>query len=198
MALVAHEGRPVTVRGFGERMNVDPTTTIAGVPILQVRDALRRLGPGWYISDRAEFFGRLKITRDQAEQLGEALASQGLIEHDERDDRWRLTPEGGRLCNASGLRRIPRAKAEALVAALLDRAREVNGDPRFLVGIKRIRVFGSYTTGAPDMADIDLVVELERKEADQHRFELCGTNERARTAACFETSSLNSGGPRTM
>lgn len=47
-----------------------------------------------------------------------------------------------------------------LVAALLDRAAEVNRDSRFLVGVRRIRVFGSYTTGAPDVSDIDLVVEL--------------------------------------
>jgi predicted nucleotidyltransferase len=63
--------------------------------------------------------------------------------------------------------------------ALLDRAREVNRDARFLVGVKRIRVFGSYTTGAPDLADIDPVVELERKDPDQQRFEAL-RNERAR------------------
>ncbi|ACG72773.1 DNA polymerase beta domain protein region [Anaeromyxobacter sp. K] len=162
-------------------MNVDPKTTIAGVPILRVRDALRRLGPGRYMTDRAEFLAhRLKVPREQAEQVGEALALQGLIErHERHDDWWRLTPGGGRLCNATGLRRIPRAKAEVLVAALLDRAGEVNRAPRFLVAVRRIRVFGSYTTGAPDLADIDLVVELERKEPDQQRFEAL-RNERAR------------------
>src|SRR6266545_958628 len=109
-------------------MNVEPKTTIAGVPILRVRDSLRRLGPGRYMTDRAEFLAyRLKVSREQAEQVGEALAAQGLIERDDHGD-WRLTPEGGRLCNATGLRRIPRAKAEVLVAALLDRARAVNRD----------------------------------------------------------------------
>lgn len=160
-------------------MNVDPKTTIAGVPILRVRDALRRLGPSRSMTDRAEFLTYwLKVPSQQAEQIGETLAAQGLIERGEHGEWW-LTPEGGRLCNASGLRRIPRAKADLLVAALLDRADEVNRDPHFLIAVRRIRVFGSYTTGAPDLADIDLVVELERKEPDQQRFEAL-RNERAR------------------
>jgi DNA-binding IclR family transcriptional regulator len=73
-------------------MNVDPKKTIAEVPILRVRDALRRLGPGRVITDRAEFLAyRLKVPREQAEKVGEALAAQGLIERDDHGD-WRLTP----------------------------------------------------------------------------------------------------------
>lgn len=160
-------------------MNVDRKTTIAGVPILQVRDALRRLGPDRFMTDRAEFLQQhLKVSRQQAEHVGEELAVRGLIGLTDHGG-WALTPEGGRLCNATGIRRIPRAKAEVLVAALLDRAEEVNKEHRFLVRVKRIRVFGSYTTGAPDVADIDLVVELERKERDPQRFEAL-RDERAR------------------
>lgn len=153
-------------------MNVDPKTTIVGVPILRVRDALRHLGPGRCV-DRAVFFARhLKVPREQAQRIGEALTLQGLIERsDGNDEWWQLTPDGARLCNASGLRRIPRAKADALVRSLLDRARKVNEDPRFLVGVRRIRVFGSYATDAPDLSDVDLVVELARKEPDAVRYE---------------------------
>lgn len=52
-------------------MNVDPKTTIAGVPILRVRDALRQLGPGRFMTDRTEFLAyRLKVPTKQADQLG--------------------------------------------------------------------------------------------------------------------------------
>ncbi len=55
---------------------------MAALPILRVRDVLRRLGSGRCMTDRAEFLAYwLKVPRQQAGQVGEALA-QGLIERD--------------------------------------------------------------------------------------------------------------------
>ena len=59
---------------------------------------------------------------------------------------------------------ITRAKADHLIAALVERAKAIDADPQYLYGISRLAVFGSYLTGKEKLGDIDIAVELGPKE----------------------------------
>jgi predicted nucleotidyltransferase len=59
---------------------------------------------------------------------------------------------------------ITRAKADELIADLVERAKAVDADPQYLYGISRLAIFGSYLTGNEKLGDIDIAVELGPKE----------------------------------
>lgn len=54
--------------------------------------------------------------------------------------------------------------ADRILSKFMDRVRQVNSNPSFLVMVKKVVVFGSYLTDAPRINDIDIAVELARKE----------------------------------
>src|SRR5262249_16237396 len=66
---------------------------------------------------------------------------------------WRLTKLGGRLRTASLYPRIPRAKAEQVVAELVERAGAINRNPEMLFYVRKLTVFGSYLTKRGDLSD---------------------------------------------
>src|SRR5262249_7525866 len=61
--------------------------------------------------------------------------------------------------------RITRAKADAIVANMLARARVINADTNLLFQIDRIIAFGSFITDAEELGDIDLVVQVSPRIA---------------------------------
>src|SRR5262249_37500822 len=61
--------------------------------------------------------------------------------------------------------------AQRLIAELTIRASEIDADPRFIYGVTRLAVFGSYVSSdKPKLGDIDIAVELGPKEKDSERF----------------------------
>lgn len=102
--------------------------------------------------------------------LNRALVEQGLIEHSESaskrfgEDRYEITAHGIRLCAARLLKPIPRSRAEQLVAQLLKRARDINDRDDLQYRVRQVIAFGSYIAATVDVADIDLVIDLQRKE----------------------------------
>jgi predicted nucleotidyltransferase len=94
------------------------------------------------------------------------LADAGYLEQrDGRDgDRaeWNTTITGGALTMASFLKPVSRARAEKLLAGVLERAAGYNTDDAKLYVITEIAVFGSYLrTEAAALGDLDLVVKFE-------------------------------------
>jgi len=74
---------------------------------------------------------------------------------------------GGALANASFLRPITRAKAESLLAGVLERARVYNADPDKPMWIDEITVFGSLLDeAATDLGDIDVHIVLTGRSDD--------------------------------
>jgi len=59
---------------------------------------------------------------------------------------------------------VTRAKADELIAALIERVKVVDADPQYLYGVSRLAVFGSYLTDKSKLGDIDIAVELGPKE----------------------------------
>jgi hypothetical protein len=156
-------------------------TEIGGMPIKQVRDVLRRLRGG----HRGDFIGtRQQIAERAGRDITDALVADGLLEpyasssDAEKDEEERIISRryssggpyfcisraGLQLTSANMLKRIDRARANRYVAELLDRADSINANPDLLYRVAKLWTFGSYITGAADLGDIDLVVELEYKK----------------------------------
>ena len=144
-------------------MHIDSATTIAGIPLVRVRDFLRKQGDwAW---DEDELAEDLDLTPDAAGVLFAELQAQALIEPHPENPGWWTTITGQALANAS-LRRYRRATAKAL-ERLVERAAEVNASDRFLHRVTRIRLFGSMLDPSRDqVSDVDVVIEMEPKEAD--------------------------------
>jgi hypothetical protein len=141
-------------------MRVDPKGILAGRPIRQVRDLLRRVPSG--TSFRREFVVKILGEPDATD----ALLAAGLIELDHSKDekiRFKATDDGIRLASTNLVPRITRAKAETIMADFMRRVAEINANPELISRVAEVYAFGSYITNAPEIGDIDLAVVFERK-----------------------------------
>jgi predicted nucleotidyltransferase len=167
-------------------VNIDPSTTVAGIPILKVRGFLKRWRndawtPRWIARE-------LAIRQDQAVAVLEELEAHGFLERkserewrdghvavqgsatplDERDPSeshaWSTTLKGNALAMASAARPVLRKTAERVLAEFLERVKEVRESDTFLYRVKRVIMFGSMLDADRSRVnDIDLVVELVHK-----------------------------------
>ena len=147
-------------------MRLDPDATVAGQPIKNVRELLRRIDNGhWSRREIADFF---HIDTAQAEALIAELAERGFLQVSElrpgeSERLYECGPQGPRVASARLLKPISRAKADALVAAFLERVKMVNAWSELLERVCEVHVFGSYLEERADFGDIDLAVRTERK-----------------------------------
>ena len=147
-------------------MRIDSKEQIADVEILKVRDLLRRVNntDDW----EADFVvDRLKISPKKASRLINELNRRGYIEPIRiyrQKQFYRKTLKGSTLGLASAAKPVTRKTANRIFSEFMDRVRQVNSDPSFLVKVKKILVFGSYLTDALRINDIDVAVELTWKE----------------------------------
>ena len=103
--------------------------------------------------------------------LLDQLAGAGYLQRrDGRDGHpaeWNTTLTGGALTMASFLKPISRARAEKLLAEVLERAVEYNADDTKLYVTTEIAVFGSYLhSGATEHGDLDLSVKFTGRRPD--------------------------------
>lgn len=147
-------------------MRIDSNENIADVKILKVRDFLRRLDntDEWEI-DFVVY--RLKLSTKKANRLINELNRRGYIEPAriyKQKQFYRKTLKGSALGLASAAKPVMRKTANRIFSEFMDRVRQVNSDPSFLVKVKKVLVFGSYLTDALRINDIDIAVELTWKE----------------------------------
>jgi hypothetical protein len=138
-------------RRLGVRIKRDQK--IAGRPVHEVREFLRRNPFG---------FGPRNISKHFGADITDDLVVAGLIERDKNS--YRTTAAGDRLAIAKFIPSIDRAKANRIVAEFLQRVDAINANDKLLMRVRRVRAFGSFITSKPDLGDIDLAIELERKE----------------------------------
>ena len=152
-------------------MRIDPKEKIAEVSILEVRKLLKGVdnesdwGKNYVIS-------LLKLSPQKASRLIQELVRRGYIERGEiytREQFWRKTLKGSTLGLASAAKSVTRKTANRIYFEFMERVKQVNNDPCFLMKVKKVVVFGSYLGDAPKLNDIDIAVELDWKE-DHPRF----------------------------
>lgn len=121
------------------------------------------------------------MTAAEAEAVLEQLHEAGLVheigltdagaytcEGDPPDvEIWTSTVAGNAIAKARIGRPMPRAKAEALLAALVDRVREYNADHDRFYDIEWVEVFGSVARGEMHVGDLDVRALATRRFAGE-------------------------------
>lgn len=156
---------------------------IGGVPILRVRDWLSRDSMRTR-SCLVACFHRWKLTRYEPEEqiahrvdtLMDALFKLGYIEKEvkrypDESQFYKLTTLGEKFARASGAKRLKRETAAQALESFMSRVAEVNADPRFLVRVTRVVVYGSYIRGEETVGDLDIAVDYESKLTGEERKE---------------------------
>lgn len=143
-------------------MLIDKNDSIGGVPIVLVRDALRRLThrDDVYVAALAHY-GKLDL--DLAQSVIDALVEQGRLEAGQPDRDGDLayawTIQGYALANASAGKRFKRATAQRALEELLQRAEALNANPLARFGVDKIVLFGSFLDpDAAEVSDVDLAI----------------------------------------
>jgi hypothetical protein len=127
-------------------MKVDRNETLAGFPLIKIRDLLRPFRPGTISSEDIE--RELGLPNAQAEAVLQAMADAGFLEPTSEapggsNPHFAITTLGSRLCVTRFIKRITRAKADALVSQMLARVTEINQRDELVFRVKRVRAFGS-------------------------------------------------------
>lgn len=146
-------------------MRFDFNTAIAGVRLIEFRNLLRRF-ERYPVDECANWLG---ISEAESAKLLSAAVDAGYLVKDQKaseefqEDIYEATALGFRLRSAKALKRIPRKKAEEILAQIPATVEEINANPEFVYVIKRVLIFGSFLESAPDLGDIDTVVETAIK-----------------------------------
>ncbi len=150
-------------------MHIDPSSTIAGVPALKVRDFLRRDGDGLLRADHMA--ARLKIDLVKANAVLDELMNRRMAERvpdgKRGEDLFQLTLLGRSFSLASGGRPLSRSTAQRKVNELLQRVAKINEGDHFLYVVRRVLVFGSFLSDSQTLNDVDVAVELTPRHGDK-------------------------------
>ena len=153
-------------------MQIHATDKVEGVPLLDIRALFRQGGLDGILS--ANCIGRrLHLTKSKTDRLIAALRRMGLLEpiRDSGGEsavvaEWQLSKDGVRLRGATAAKPLRRETADRLLSELLDRITALNSDGRFLARVHKAVAFGSYIGNADRIGDLDIAIELVRREPD--------------------------------
>jgi predicted nucleotidyltransferase len=152
-------------------MRLDPKEKIADIPILKVRDFLRK--NRYYHWNTEVIVNEFKVSDATAKLLVNQLFSRKFIVEKEKKDGislWELTQDGIQFSVASGAKPIKRKTAERKIKEFLSRVDVVNEDTEYLYKVTKVVVFGSYLDDTDRLGDIDLAIQISSKEADNEKF----------------------------
>jgi hypothetical protein len=155
-------------------MRIRPDEVVAGFPARKIRKLLRQSVDSISARDATKV---LQIETKRAVQLLERLEQDGFLEKNQiwpnsgDKQSWKRTVRGGALANALFSKPVSRKLAEKSLSEFLDRVQQVNSNSWFLYRVRKVVVFGSFLGDAPIVGDLDLAVDLCKKEKDgpKHR-----------------------------
>ena len=149
-------------------MRIDAKGMVGQYPTLFVRKTLRQLRDQfqWGLSTLEAAAGLLS---GSGRALLKTLQDEGLVEPAGRD-AWAVTQAGRTFSSATAAKPVTRATAEAALSEFLGRVKLVNDDPYFLARVTKVVLFGSMLKPEVErLSDVDVAIELTRKEADFDR-----------------------------
>jgi predicted nucleotidyltransferase len=154
-------------------MKFDRNALIGGQRVMLVRNFLRRHWRRFTLGEVVAYLGktdeRMSDMTAPAQALFDQLLADGYIEpNDDRPEDYKATMKGRALAQVKFIRRINRAKAEALLNGVLERVAAINVDPEMLLYVTEVRVFGSYLTDTDDLGDLDLAVKYDERREQGH------------------------------
>ena len=154
-------------------MQVNWDQSVAGVPLIEIRDILRHIGR--YHFDAEDIAERMRVGKDnwpsdrqrkaqdrKAKKILEVLVASGLIEIETnyRSGAFTLTENGIALSAADQLPRMTRKAADQAIKKLIKKVNEINANPVYMHDVEEVWIFGSYIGDAKDLGDIDVAVKL--------------------------------------
>jgi hypothetical protein len=156
-------------------MQIHAADTVEGVPLVKIRWLFLKAGLDGTVS-RDLVRRKLKLTTGKADRLIAQLRDRGFLvplrprsKAEGMEDLLRLTKSGIRLRGATAAKPLHRATADRLLAELLDRIKALNGNDHFLARVRSAVAFGSYVGNADRVGDLDVAIELVRRERDFDR-----------------------------
>lgn len=154
-------------------MTIERDGTVAGLPVLRVRDALKACrGPEGFYAERLA--ARLGLAPPEAAVVLRRAGQPRL--------RGRLadTTAGNALTMAKATPPVSRAKAEAALATFLARVADVNEPDRFLCRVEEVELFGSFLDPTVDpLGDVDVAVAIRLRPTDANVAQLSLAHARA-------------------
>ncbi|MBQ1047775.1 hypothetical protein KBX50_04635 [Micromonospora sp. C51] len=145
-------------------MRVNKSEMIEGLPAVAARDLMRAYRDHTGAWQAAEI---LHASEADATAHLARLCAAGYLdssEHSGGETRWITTVRGNALAQASFRKPISRATAEKRLASTIERVQEYNCDPRKLLTVTRLVVFGSYLDVEKEqLGDLDLAIEAVRR-----------------------------------
>ena len=153
-------------------MQIQTTDEVEGVPLLKIRALFRQAGLEGILS--ADLIRRqLQLTKPEADRLIAALRRMGFLEPIRArqtakgaEDEWQLSKNGIRLRGATAAKPLRRETADRLLSELLERIKALNSDARFLARVRKAVAFGSYIGEGDRIGDLDVALQLVRREPD--------------------------------
>lgn len=148
-------------------MRIDSDATIAGVPVLSIRRFLRIQDDFEWTVDRVRY--HFKLSLKAARLLVHELLALNYVEQlppsRGRRGRWfKRTIAGSGFSLSSAAKPLTRKTADKKLAAFLERVRALNANDYYLYKVSRVVVFGSYLSDKPRPNDIDVAVELTKRD----------------------------------
>jgi DNA-binding Lrp family transcriptional regulator len=153
-------------------MRIEPDALVAGFPAREIRKLLRQSDQFLSSQDATKILG---LHEKKAVQVLERLEREGFIERNTSvpDSKavhyWKRSIKGSALCKALFSMPVSRRTAEKKLNEFMNRVHQVNADSRFLYRVRRVILFGSFLTDTPSVGDLDLAIDLDRKEPDAEK-----------------------------
>lgn len=150
-------------------MKIDKKTLICGIPIIKIREFMRRFRTpeSFSLQPITEYF---ELTKPSGTSLLNELLNLGYAEY-VTTDKYEVTVKGNALAQVKFIKRINKVKADKIFNEFMKRVSEINEDESFIYRVSKLCLFGSYLNPeAEDYGDIDIAYELEHKISDDKRF----------------------------
>jgi DNA-binding MarR family transcriptional regulator len=141
---------------------------IGGIDPERARELARACHHGW-VSTR-EVAAKLKLAPEDTGRKLRRLEDAGFLERRDgsftgETDEWNATVSGGALTMAKFLKPISRARADTLLAGVLERAAGYDADEAKPYVISEMLVFGSYLRpDEKELGDLDLAVTFAERQ----------------------------------
>jgi hypothetical protein len=154
--------KEIMVRTGGEnspKVGLNLNTQLAGIPYWVIRDLLRKAE----CLDQEDVGHLTGLNEGRAAEIFQAMIDDGLLELGDADE-YVPTPRGKSLGDGKLMKRIPRTRAENLVADLLERAERINANGDLVYYVKSVALFGSILDPAVgDLGDVDVRLETAER-----------------------------------
>ncbi|HEV8082689.1 MAG TPA: hypothetical protein VGP55_05780 [Chitinophagaceae bacterium] len=163
-------------------MRINTKQLLFNQPILKIREVIRHAMTGRLSGIKKaaiikEIATILVCPASTAKLVFEKLIQEKYLTFKKK--KWRdsyyyevsETEMGRRLAVTRANPLISRAKADLLLAELIERVETVNNNPDFVYKVENLKVFGSYLSDQETLGDLDVAVKLVKKvTGDEFKF----------------------------